>query len=234
MNGIFRDMFFILLIILLLLLNLFLFVLGKWFSIRDNLENVDVIVCLAGSRGNIDILHERIDTAIFLLNRGFAPFIIMSGSFSEKTDSSPKPFPKSRIIKYVNDGRISKKSALTVVGCWDMGLGSRYMKQYAVNMGVNSNAIITENNSLHTKENAKYTLEILHKHNWNKIILVTSPFHQRRAFMSFKEVFDRKEIQIINFAAISKNWGSWSWYLSKFNRKLILSEAQRIIQYFYA
>ena len=216
-----------------LLSLLFLYLLGKYVAVQDKLEKVDAIVCLAGTRGNISILHERIETAVNLLSKELANVIIMSGAFSEKIDERYKPIHRNKINKYIKEGRITGNYFEIASNYWDVGLGSKYMEQYAINMGTNKDKIIIENTSLHSRENAKYTLKILKKHGWKSIILVTSPFHQRRAYLSFKEILLKHQIKIINYAAISDKWNPYTWYFSINNIRLVLTEIKRIVRYFY-
>ena len=52
-------------------------------------------------------------------------------------------------------------------------------------MCVPPDAVIVEGTSLHTKENAEQVLAILKQHGMSRIILMTSPFHQLRTYLTF-------------------------------------------------
>ncbi len=215
---------------LILVFTLFYFI-GKQFALRDKLQKVDAIVCLAGTRGNIEVLHERIETAIALYKKELAPKIIMSSKFSKKVTKEFKQLDLSEINKYAKEGRITKDHVDFAYNNWDLDLGADYMKQYAVKKGVPSKNIIVENQSLHTGENAKFTTSILEKYNFKSIILVTSPFHQKRAFEEFSKILSLKHIRILNYAATSKRWNDFWWFISLNNLVLVFKEAKRIIQY---
>ncbi len=58
------------------------------------------------------------------------------------------------------------------------------MRDQAIQMGVPSEAILIENDSLHTRENAEMVLALLKQYRMRRIILVTSPFHQQRTDLS--------------------------------------------------
>ncbi len=59
------------------------------------------------------------------------------------------------------------------------------MRDQAIQMGIPSEAILIENDSLlHTRENAEMVLALLKQHHMQRIILVTSPFHQQRTYLS--------------------------------------------------
>ena len=62
------------------------------------------------------------------------------------------------------------------------------MKALAVSLGVPENAIILENESKSTYENVKFTLGLLNKYNYKKILLVSSPYHMRRSALVFNKI----------------------------------------------
>lgn len=55
------------------------------------------------------------------------------------------------------------------------------MKALAVSLGVPADAIILEDKAGNTYQNVKLVTDILRKNNWSQIILVSSPYHMRRA-----------------------------------------------------
>ncbi len=210
---------------------LFLYILGKQFALRDRLHASGAIVCLAGTRGKIEILHERLDTAIRLYQQGFAPLIIMSSKFSKKVTDNFNPIQRRDIERYATEGRIRKEDVEIACSTWDTGLGADYMKQYALERGVPEQDILVENESLHTLENAQFTLPILHDHAINTIILVTSPFHQRRAYQTFFKILHPHHITIQNYAATSRYWNNFYWFFFWENIALVMSEIKRLYNY---
>ena len=76
------------------------------------------------------------------------------------------------------------------------------MKILAVSMGVPLSNIILEQKANSTYENALFSKKILDKRNWDSILLVSSPYHMRRAQL----VFDRwdKERKVI-FVPVEKS-----------------------------
>lgn len=51
--------------------------------------------------------------------------------------------------------------------------------------GVPSSAIIRDVQSFHTRDQAVQVFAIVHKHGWQRLLLVASPHHQLRAFLTF-------------------------------------------------
>jgi uncharacterized SAM-binding protein YcdF (DUF218 family) len=73
---------------------------------------------------------------------------------------------------------------------------AEWMKRQAVVRGVPKNAIMLEEKSRSTVENARFSLRILKKHKVKSCILVTSPQHSRRSKRVFKKFFEREGIKI--------------------------------------
>ena len=62
------------------------------------------------------------------------------------------------------------------------------MKAIAVDNGVPADAIILEERAANTFENVQFTSEILRNMGWRRIALVSSPYHMRRATMTWHKV----------------------------------------------
>lgn len=69
------------------------------------------------------------------------------------------------------------------------------MKALAVSLGVPEGAIILEDKAKNTYENVLFSKELLLKNNWKRVLLVSSPYHMRRASLVFDKV--AKEIKVI-------------------------------------
>lgn len=65
----------------------------------------------------------------------------------------------------------------------------------------------------------------------HRVILVTSPFHQLRTYLTFAKVFQPYNIEIINYYAETGEWHPLTWFLSTQHRKLVKSEQERIKKY---
>ena len=62
------------------------------------------------------------------------------------------------------------------------------MKAAAVQQGVPADAVVLERRSTNTFENVSYTAEIFRQHGWHSMLLVTSPYHMRRALLVWHKV----------------------------------------------
>lgn len=74
--------------------------------------------------------------------------------------------------------------------------------------GVNKNDIILEACSLNTKEQAVEIIKLAKRNNWKRLILVASPDHQYRAYLTFlKEILDtQSDLILYNSSAINLRW----------------------------
>lgn len=201
---------------------------GKRFAVRDRLQQADAIVVLAGTRGNIRFLDGKICTAVSLYQQGWAQRIICAGKFSVKVTDTPTLIPLEELQAAAVAGRIQEKDVANAAQQWDTGLGAHYIAEQLMQKGVPSQAIWVEDKSLHTRENAEYVLATLRRHGMRRIILVTSPFHQLRTYLTFAKIFQLHSIDIINYYANTGEWHPATWFLSAENRKLVQSEMERI------
>ncbi|TCP70731.1 YdcF family protein [Baia soyae] len=216
-------------LLFLLIIWFVFYIKGKKFALRDRLHKADAIVVLAGTRGDIRFLDGKLRTAVNLYHQGWAPFLVCSGKFSVKVDTKAADLiPLEELQKAAWDGRIQEKDIPNAAKTWDRNLAASYLRREALDMGLPPEAILVEDESLHTRENAEYVLDLLKKHHLSRIILVTSPFHQLRTYLTFAKVFQSHGIEITNFYADTGEWHPATWFLSKEYRNLVSSEVSRI------
>lgn len=85
---------------------------------------------------------------------------------------------------------------------------SDFAKEILVQLGVPESKILLESESRNTAENAFYTAKILKEKNMEKIILVTSAFHMKRASM----VFEKQRIKVTPFPCDYRSLrDEWNW-----------------------
>jgi uncharacterized SAM-binding protein YcdF (DUF218 family) len=100
------------------------------------------------------------------------------------------------------------------------------MKRIAVNQGVPEEDILIEEKSKTTTENADYTSEIIQENGFHSIILVTSPYHQRRAYTHFRNALG-DEFIIINHSAVDETWRKKNWWENTNARFLTFAEIMK-------
>ena len=68
------------------------------------------------------------------------------------------------------------------------------MRAVAVDNGVPAGAIVLEESARNTYENVELTNRILKDHGWRRILLVSSPYHMRRATLTWRKVAPEIEV----------------------------------------
>lgn len=85
------------------------------------------------------------------------------------------------------------------------------MRAQAIEVGVPASAILIEELSENTEQNASKTRELLVARDINDVILVTSGYHQRRASLEFNRSVADQPIAIRNSPTNDRDWGWWWW-----------------------
>lgn len=107
------------------------------------------------------------------------------------------------------------------------------MRLQAMRLGVSDGQIAIEEYSRTTSENAANTSEYFSRNNMNRIILVTSAYHQRRAYLEFNR-YTNDQVQVLNSPVAEDRQWSWYWWLTPRGWWLAGSELVKIaIRYIY-
>lgn len=145
-----------------LVTNLIIGSLEKQYSIPKSPKG-DVIVMLGGG--------ATLDTP----NLDFKGHL--SGTSANRLLTTIELYKKLNIPIIISGGKVFKSS----------GTESKIAKNILITIGVSKNMIFIDSKSINTTENAKYTKEILRKHNFKHPILITSAFHMPRAVKQFNK-----------------------------------------------
>lgn len=97
--------------------------------------------------------------------------------------------------------------------------------------GVPNEAVIIEEKAYNTYENALYTKEIVLSEGMNNLILVSSPYHQRRVYETFRSVFKDTGVKLQNSPSTYAKWKPNNWWQSE--RELHLTQ-EEILKVFWA
>jgi uncharacterized SAM-binding protein YcdF (DUF218 family) len=102
------------------------------------------------------------------------------------------------------------------------------MKEHAESLGVPARNILLADKSRSTEEDAYYTREVLKKSGFTSIILVTSPYHSRRAATIFSKMLG-KDFKIIS-APVEDSWFDiHEWWKRRRDRAFVLNEFSKYI-----
>ncbi len=102
------------------------------------------------------------------------------------------------------------------------------MKRQAIQLGVPADRIMVETASTSTEENAANVAEIMNAKGLRSAILVTSPYHQRRASMHFSRAFGRYGITFRNRPADDPEWDPDFWWTREPARTLTVIELAKL------
>jgi uncharacterized SAM-binding protein YcdF (DUF218 family) len=102
------------------------------------------------------------------------------------------------------------------------------MAKIATRQGVPAAAIELDEAAANTRQNASGVAAIVEKHHYRSVILVTSPYHQRRASIVFKRALGG-DIALINHSSPDLTWRRSHWWATAYSQNLTLSELQKVI-----
>jgi uncharacterized SAM-binding protein YcdF (DUF218 family) len=102
------------------------------------------------------------------------------------------------------------------------------MKRDAVRLGVPADAILLEPASASTEENARFTAQLMADRGLHSAILVTSPYHQRRASLLFSRSFTPIGLTFRNYPARDPQWDPDRWWMREPSRTLTLVELAKL------
>jgi len=102
------------------------------------------------------------------------------------------------------------------------------MKEQAEELGVQGKFILLADRSRSTEQDAQYTGEILKKNRYTSVVLVTSPYHSKRASIIFRRMLPGVRVII---APSDKSWLSFDqWWTRTRDRDMVLNEWSKFIR----
>jgi uncharacterized SAM-binding protein YcdF (DUF218 family) len=104
---------------------------------------------------------------------------------------------------------------------------ARAMATIAEQQGVPAKAIRLDETAVNTRQNASDVAAILQNQGYHSIILVTSPYHQRRAYITFRRALGH-DVPIINHSSYDQEWRRSDWWATPMSRALTYSELQKV------
>jgi uncharacterized SAM-binding protein YcdF (DUF218 family) len=102
------------------------------------------------------------------------------------------------------------------------------MRDLAVQRGVPDAAILEEPLGEDTWGNAVHTRQVLESQGLHSAILVTSPYHARRAKLTFDAAYAGSGIDLMVHAAPDSQWRKQSWWQQAETRRLTQTELQKL------
>ena len=113
---------------------------------------------------------------------------------------------------------------------WKLTAAS-WMRKQAVAKGVPWRAILIEDRSESTRDNALFSLPIARKNKVRSLILVTSPTHSRRAKRVFKKVFAKEKIRVLSYPVLQSDFKVGRWWTRHEDTQAVMSEYFTLVYY---
>ncbi len=102
------------------------------------------------------------------------------------------------------------------------------MREQARAAGVPDDAILLDESALNTRQNAAGVASMASDKHFTSIILVTSPYHQRRADITFRQALGTN-VTILNHSAPDQTWRRSNWWQTAYSRSLTWSELRKTL-----
>lgn len=150
--------------------------------------------------------------------------VVSGGDTPARTEAGVQLFKHGWASTLILSGAAQDKTGLS---------NAAAMKLQAVAEGVSPDAILIDENSENTAQNAQDTGSIFQSRGFQRVILVTSGYHQRRADLEFEKNAG-SSVKILNHPLLSdRDWSIW-WWATPGGWWLAGSEVIRIIAFYIA
>jgi uncharacterized SAM-binding protein YcdF (DUF218 family) len=125
----------------------------------------------------------------------------------------------------------AKQGRLLVVTGDDSGPGDSVssLREAAIASGVPSQCIRTGRISHSTREELATLAPLLRDEGVRSVILVTSPYHQRRAFLTARKAL--AGIDVRNRPAVPSAWAPGRWWRDWRSRRIVVTEYAKLLYY---
>ncbi len=95
--------------------------------------------------------------------------------------------------------------------------------------GVPDHAILVDRRATNTYENVLFVRELLARGHVRRLILVTSPYHQRRAYLVARHLLPH--VLLINHPVPHGRWNPQGWWRDPFARTILVREYAKLAGY---
>ena len=180
---------------------------GEFIFIEDPPRASDLIIAVGGSFPQIP------EKAAELFHAGYAPYVLAGGRYSVKTG----------VFKGVSDKRDRYPG--------DYLTESEFYTDVLTKNGVPKNAIIQEDKSGHTRENAEFARKITAEMGISvtSAIIVCKRFHARRCLMFFQSSFPETQFHVVpaDVPVGEYDLTKENWHLTDYGVRRVLGELAR-------
>lgn len=97
-------------------------------------------------------------------------------------------------------------------------------KAYLLGLGIPTSAVITSAEGINTRIEAKLITTLMRKQGWHSAIIVTSPFHTRRAHFTFQQAAPDLTFYSVPTPAQPPEWQPVNWWKRRGDSSVTLRE----------
>lgn len=176
--------------------------LGRYLIVEHLPQKSDIIICLAG--GNVDRGLAVADA----YKQGLALRIFMA------REEPPDGYEllKERGINYPESVDL--------------------MIMLLEGLGIPRSAFLSSDRTVKsTYEEAKLVREIVKNGGYTSLIVITSPIHSRRAWFTFRKVFEEKDVRILMLPSSYSDFKPEGWWKKRRYLKEVIIEYEKLIYY---
>jgi uncharacterized SAM-binding protein YcdF (DUF218 family) len=115
--------------------------------------------------------------------------------------------------------------------------GLDYLKRQLVMRGfdIPDNVILTSNEGVDsTIDEARLVRKVVLDRGFKSVIIVTSPIHSRRAWLTFKKVFEDDKVEIISLPSRYQLFNPQEWWKERKYAREVIIEYEKLIYYRFA
>ena len=181
---------------------------SEFIFMKDAPQKSDIIFIPGTSQSAVT------ETAARLYCAGYVTYVLPSGMYSGKRG------------KFASEKIDNPRYAGDYATDW------AYCKHVLMENGVPEAAILREDRSTHTGENAEFSAKVLKEMGIKvgKAILCCQAFHARRAFMSYTKFFPDTEILVV--PTDTQGIAREDWFLHEQSYRRVMSEVYKCGEYF--
>jgi uncharacterized SAM-binding protein YcdF (DUF218 family) len=176
--------------------------LGRYLVVEHPPEKSDLIVCMGG--GNI----ERGLATADAYKEGLSPNIYIS---REKLPDGYELL-KGKGIKYPEEGDL--------------------LESLLLDLGIPGSAMIRGDLEIDNSwDEARLIKEEVEKRGFKSIIVITSPTHSRRSWLTFRKVFDGADVRVLSLPSKYSKFSPEGWWKDRSYLREVLFEYEKLIYY---
>jgi uncharacterized SAM-binding protein YcdF (DUF218 family) len=98
--------------------------------------------------------------------------------------------------------------------------------------GISRSVFLTSDRTVDsTIDEAEYIRDLVIEKGYKSLILITSPTHSRRAWLTFEKVFEERDVRVLSLPSSYSEFNSEDWWEQRKYVREVIIEYQKLIYY---